>query len=173
VAASENLYVVCGQHGSIYTSPHGSNWTARPTPTTNFLSSITAFPNGWVAVGDRGTLLRAGPDATTWTLIPLGTTNWLYRVRWVGQRLVVVGQNGTIVTGDSLGANWTFGASGTSAWLNDVSFVNGVWYVVGHQGTLLASTNLVAWAPCACPLSNPCLRQPLGMVNCWWLVLKE
>jgi len=151
VAASENLYVVCGQHGSIYTSPHGSNWTARPTPTTNFLSSITAFPNGWVAVGDRGTLLRAGPDATTWTLIPLGTTNWLYRVRWVGQRLVVVGQNGTIVTGDSLGANWTFGTSGTSAWLNDVSFVNGVWYVVGHQGTLLASTNLVAWAPMRLP----------------------
>ncbi|MBN2506218.1 MAG: hypothetical protein JXQ71_05940 [Verrucomicrobia bacterium] len=151
VAALSNRFVLSGARGSIYTSPDGSNWTAQTTPTTNFLSSVVALPEGWIATGDHGTLLRAGPDAVTWSPVSLATTNWLYRARCAGNRLVVVGQDGTICTADPDGSNWTLRTSGTTARLNDVTFVDGVWYVVGNQGTVLASTNLDTWTPVRTP----------------------
>ena len=144
VAAVSNLFVLAGDWGSIFTSPDGSNWTARATPTTNFLSGVAPGPGGWIAVGKNGTLLRSGLDALSWGTVPLGTTNWLYRVRRVGDQFVVVGQNGALYTSGD-GTNWAARASGTTRWLNDVTFVDGTWFVVGTQGLLLSSTNLVNW----------------------------
>lgn len=150
VAANSDLYALCGEWGQIFTSVDGSNWITHATPTTNFLSGVTPFPNGWLAVGDRGTLLRAGPEATNWTRVTLGTTNWLYRARWVGDQLVVVGQNGAIFTSPD-GTNWTGRLSGTKNRLNDVTFADGTWFAVGNQGLLLASTNLADWSALPVP----------------------
>ena len=51
VAAVSNLFVLSGDWGSIFTSPDGSNWTARATPTTNFLSGVASGPASWIAAG--------------------------------------------------------------------------------------------------------------------------
>ena len=150
VAAVSNLFVLSGDWGSIFTSPDGSNWTARATPTTNFLSGVAPGPGNWIAVGKNGTLLRSGPDAVSWGTVPLGTTNWLYRVRRVGGQFVVVGQNGALYTSED-GTNWAARASGTTRWLNDVTFVDGTWFVVGTQGLLLSSSNLVNWTSLSVP----------------------
>ena len=150
VAAVSNLFVLSGDWGSIFTSPDGSNWTARATPTTNFLSGVAPGPAGWIAAGKDGTLLRSGPDAVSWEHVPLGTTNWLYRVRRVGGYFVVVGQNGALYTSED-GTNWAARTTGTARWLNDVTFVDGTWFVVGTQGLLLSSTNLVNWSPLPVP----------------------
>ena len=150
VAAVSNLFVLSGDRGSIFTSPDGSNWTARATPTTNFLSGVAPGPGNWMAAGKNGTLLRSGPTAVSWGTVPLGTTNWLYRVRHVGGQFVVVGQNGAIHTSGD-GTNWAARASGTTRWLNDVTFVDGTWFVVGTQGLLLSSSNLVNWASLSVP----------------------
>jgi hypothetical protein len=150
VAADSNLFVLSGDWGSIFTSPDGSNWTARVTPTTNFLSGVAPGPDGWLSVGKNGTLLRSGADAVSWEKVSLGTTNWLYRVRYVGGQFVVVGQNGAIYSSEN-GVNWVARASGTTRWLNDVTFVDGTWFVVGTQGLLLASSNLVNWTSLSVP----------------------
>jgi hypothetical protein len=150
VAAVSNLYVLSGDWGSIFTSPDGSNWTPRTTPTTNLLSGVAPGPGNWIAVGKNGVLLRSGPDALSWGSVPLGTTNWLYRVRRVGGQFVVVGQNGALYTSAD-GTNWTARSSGTTRWLNDVTYVDGTWFVVGTQGLLLSSSNLVNWATLPVP----------------------
>lgn len=150
IAATENLFVISGDLGKIFTSPDGTNWTPRSTPTVNFLSSVAIGPSACVAVGSKGTLLRAGPDAANWTGVSLGTTNWLYRVRWLDGQFIVVGQNGAIYTSPDA-TNWTSRASGTTRWLTDAAFVDGKWFVTGYQGTLLASANLANWVPLPLP----------------------
>ena len=150
VAAVSNLFVLSGDWGSIFTSPDGSNWTARTSPTTNFLSGVAPGPGNWIVVGKNGTLLRSGLDASSWGTVFLGTTNWLYRVRHVGGQFVVVGQNGALYTSAN-GTNWTSRASGTTRWLNDVTFVGDTWFVVGTQGLLLSSSNLVNWTSLSVP----------------------
>ncbi len=150
VAAVSDLFVLCGDWGSIFTSPDGSNWTTRATSTTNFLSGVASGPGNWISVGKNGTLLRSGPDAVSWGAVPMGTTNWLYRVRRVGGQFVVVGQNGALYTSED-GTNWTTRASGTTRWLNDVTFLDGTWFVVGSQGLLLSSSNLVDWTSLSLP----------------------
>jgi hypothetical protein len=150
IAATENLFVISGDLGKIWTSPDGTNWTARSTPTTNFLSSVAIGPSACVAVGSKGTLLRAAPNAVTWSSVSLGTTNWLYRVRWLNNLFVVVGQNGAIYTSPDA-TNWTTRVSGTTRWLTDVTFVDGKWFVTGYQGALLMSTNLALWTPLPVP----------------------
>lgn len=144
VATGDNLFIVSGEAGKIFTSPDTTNWTPRITPTANLLSSVAIGSTAVVAVGAQGTLLRSGADGATWTAVPLGTTNWLYRVRWLENQFVVVGQNGAIYTSADA-TNWTARTSGTTRWLTDVAFVDGTWFVTGYQGTLATSTNLMNW----------------------------
>jgi len=150
VAASENLFVVSGEAGKIFTSPDGTNWTARATPTANFLSGVAIGTSACVAVGANGTLLRAGPDGATWTAVSMGTANWLYRVRWLDGQFIVVGQNGVIYTSPNATA-WTARTSRTTRWLTDVTRVDERWFVTGYQGALMASTNLTAWSALPVP----------------------
>ncbi len=150
VAGAEGLFVVTGEAGRIFTSLDGTNWTPRVSPTTNFLSSIAIGPNACVAVGEKGTLLRAGPDAAQWVAVGLGRTDWFYRVRWLADHFVVVGQNGTIYTSPDA-TNWTSRTSGSTRWLTDVAHLNGQWFVTGYQGTLLTSTNLENWTALPVP----------------------
>jgi hypothetical protein len=140
----DNQWVATGGNGTVLTSPNGTNWTLRSTPTIAFLSSVASFPGGLVAVGDLGVILTS-PDGVTWTARSSRTTNWLYRVRYLGGQLIAVGQNGAILTSVN-GAEWTPRASGVTYWLNDIAWLNGTYYIVGTQGTMLTSTNAIQWS---------------------------
>jgi len=150
IAVSENLLVVSGEAGKIFTSFDGTNWLTRTTPTVNFLSSVAIGSNACVAVGDNGTLLRADLNGVTWSTISLSTSDWLYRVRWLDNQFIVVGENGVMYTSPNA-TTWTARASGTTTWLTDVTFVDGTWFVTGYQGTLLSSTNLETWSTVTIP----------------------
>jgi hypothetical protein len=140
-----NTFVVSGGSGIILTSPDGAAWTAHSTPTSNFLSSLEAFPGGLVAVGKAGTILTS-PTGSTWALHSLQTTNWIYRVRYLNGKLIAVGQNGMILTSAD-GVSWTFQNSGTAAWLNDVQYLSNTYFAVGNQGTVLTSPDALNWTP--------------------------
>ncbi len=150
IDVSANVFVVSGDAGKIFTSLNGTNWLARSTPTINFLSSVAIGTNACVAVGAKGTLLRAGPDGATWSAVSLGTSYWLYRVRWLDNQFIVVGENGLIYTSPDA-KTWTPRASGTTSWLTDVTRIDGTWFVTGYQGTLLSSTNLATWTAVPLP----------------------
>ena len=151
IDASDDLLIITGADGSVYTSADGTNWTTRTTTTLSFLSSVAIGDEVCVAVGADGTLIRSVDGGASWTPpISMGTTHWLYRVRWIGNQFVVVGENGTIFT-SSDGLTWEQRTSGTERWLTDITFVDDQWYVSGYQGTLLTSTNLVNWSELPLP----------------------
>jgi hypothetical protein len=150
IVAAGDLFLASGANGSLFTSADGTNWTGRATPTAHFLSSVAIGSTACVAVGENGTLLRAGPGGESWTAVSMGTSDWLYRVRWLNGLFVVVGQNGRIHT-SSDGLAWTQRNSGTTRWLTDITFVDGTWFATGYQGTLLASANLADWTKLPLP----------------------
>jgi hypothetical protein len=137
-------FVLSGGNGTVLTSPDGTNWTPRPTPTSAFLMSITAFPGGLVSVGEYGTILTSTNGGTNWSAQVSGTTNWLSQVRWLHDRLVAVGQNGCLLTSTNA-THWSTNVTGTTAWLNAADFLEDTWFVVGNQGTVLGSPNGTNW----------------------------
>ena len=143
IGFSNNLYFITGDNGTVLTSPDGTNWTKRVTPTVALLSSVAASPDVIVATGDDGAILTS-QDGLSWANQSSPTANWLYRVRYLAGQFISVGQNGTILTSTN-GTNWTARASGTTSWLTDVTWIDGVFFAVGTQGTVLTSTNAVDW----------------------------
>ncbi len=143
VSVFNNLYLVSGDNGTMLTSPDGTNWTQRVTPTVALLSSVAASPNVVVATGDDGSIVTS-QDGVSWASPSSSTANWLYRVRYLAGQFVSVGQNGTILTSPN-GTNWTARASGTARWLTDVTWIDGTFFAVGTQGTVLTSSNAVDW----------------------------
>ncbi len=142
-AASAERFVTGGAGGFLASSEDGTNWTARASGTTKYLSGMDYHGGGFVAVGDAGTILTS-PDGIAWTVRPSGNTNWLYRVRSAAGQLVAVGQGGTVLTSPD-GESWTARTTGVTNWLNDVEYVAGQWFAVGNQGTVLTSPDAVTW----------------------------
>ncbi|PYL00830.1 MAG: hypothetical protein DME19_03800 [Verrucomicrobia bacterium] len=138
-----DLYLVTGDNGTVLTSPDGTNWTRRVTPTSALLSSVAASPDIVVATGDNGTIITSR-DGANWALQNSRTANWIYRVRYLAGEFIAVGQNGTLMTSAD-GTNWNPQVSGTTRWLNDVTRIDGTLFAVGTQGTVLTSTNAVDW----------------------------
>jgi hypothetical protein len=145
VTATASTYVVAGGQGTILTSSDGLHWTRQESGTTHFLSSLTAFRGGLVAVGENGALLVGSSDGTAWTPRDAGTARWLYRVRYLRDELVVVGEAGTLLRSAD-GTSWTVSNTGTSQWLNDVVWVEDRYYAAGAQGTILVSPDLENWS---------------------------
>ncbi len=143
VAWFKGQYVVCGDLGSVFSSPDGVRWTGHATPTTKLLSGLAASADALVATGDDGALLVSA-DATNWTALDSQTTNWLYRVRYLNGGFVATGQNGALLTSPD-GSNWTPRVSGSSAWFYDVTWLDGTYFAVGAQGRLLTSGDGVSW----------------------------
>lgn len=145
VAWNGQSYLVCGGNGSIMSSPDGFNWTRESAGTTNFLSSATAFGDGWCITGDKGTvLLKRG--GTGWTTVKAPTTNWLYRVRAIDGVLFAVGEAGALFKSTDA-ISWSPIPSSTSSWLMDLAKVGGVFVAVGAKGSCLASADGMAWQP--------------------------
>lgn len=144
VDAGNGIFMLSGEGGKIFTSPNGTNWTERTTPTTAFLSSIAIGNETSIAVGENGTLLYSTTDGASWTAVATGTTNWLYRARWIDNQFIVVGENGRIMTSTN-GTTWNVPDSGTTRWLTDITKLEDAWYISGYQGTLLSSPDLTTW----------------------------
>ena len=144
VCATESLYLVSGDRGTLLTSPDGTNWSRRLTGVTNFLSGLTAWPGGFAAVGDAGAILTS-VDGTNWSNHSVGGTNWISRVRWTGDRLVATGENGSLITSTN-GITWTSRSTGTAQWINDVIRIGATWYATGTGGVVLTSSDTVTWS---------------------------
>ena len=141
VAVSDNLILVCGDHGCLYSSTNTTDWVLRSTPTDSFLSGVAIGAGVCVAVGAGGCVLRGTPDGAEWISIPMGTDDWIYRVRWLDGLFVAVGENGGIYSSAD-GLEWQTHSSGTIRWLTDVARVENQWFITGYQGTLLSGYEL-------------------------------
>jgi hypothetical protein len=139
------------------------DWTHRGAGvTTNFLYDVTFAGGQFVAVGINNTILTS-PDGITWTRIPSLPTGISFTgVTYDGSRYVVSGyrftasatDRGVIAYSDN-GVNWTIVtvASGQSQFW-DVTYGAGRFVVIGDNGVVYHSTDGVAWAAAASPVTS-------------------
>ena len=143
----DGRFVVSGAGGTILTSDDGgTNWVARVSSTTQYLSSVAAGNGLWVVVGNAGTVLTSD-DGVEWETQSSGTSAWLSRVRFLDGEFFALGDNGTILRSLD-GVSWISESSGTGNWLNDIvrlTDTNETYFAVGNQGVVLSSTNASDW----------------------------
>ena len=68
IIRTDDQFVVVGDHGTILTSPDGSDWTKESSPTNMDLNSVSysSAHNSYIIVGDGGIILTSA-DGRTWT----------------------------------------------------------------------------------------------------------
>lgn len=114
----------------------GTTWTAPAgSPTSAWLHSVWAGPDGVFAVGEHGAIVRYQPASTTFTLQPAPTSEHLFGV-WAGAGAAyAVGANATLLSREN--GVWNLvepsGASGDFA---DVAGAERAAYIVGQAGLL-------------------------------------
>jgi hypothetical protein len=181
-AADTNSFLLCGRTGMMVEGvPDASgrlDWVPISESLRNWMWDITRFPDLYLAVGDRATLLSS-VDGIAWDveLPPDSATNSVFL--GIGGRTnlaVVVGSGGTILTSlDSRQTVVSTNASGTVV-TNDVSTLGIYWdavsprpttndlqgvaafsdrlVVCGGTGTILTSLDGIAWSRQTSPTSE-------------------
>lgn len=148
VCASSTRAVAVGDYGAIYTSTNGMNWSSSSSGTTEWLRGVTFGGGFFVAVGENGTILKAGMNVSSWSKPSSGTSEHLNRVRYLGNSssgsFYAVGNSGTLLKSAD-GTNWSVLDSGTTNDLNDVARNNNGLLVVGDQTMLLSDDDGGTW----------------------------
>lgn len=95
VAENGGRFVVVGAGGRVVTSDdEGQTWTERTSNVTYDLWDIRPISDGFIAVGDKGTIITS-PDGVTWTTQNSGTDAPLRAVGRNNLAIFVVGKSGT------------------------------------------------------------------------------
>ena len=124
----------------------------NPLPQGNAIRSVALGPNGFVAVGDMGTIVTS-TDGTLWNSHkPTGNTSDLKAVSYGKKVFIAVGAAGTILS-SSDGSIWNdisanfkpASGAATRPNLNAITYGNNQFYAVGDGGTLICSTDGVSW----------------------------
>jgi len=130
-------FTVTGSGGTLLTSPHGNDWSALNSNTTNTLRGAAFNPNlsvQYAAVGDAGTII-VSQDGLNWTVItpPLAQDLLGITVGGAsGSRFLAVGRGGAVVYSDD-GMSWFVASSGASN-LAKVRYTSGMYLAVGDGG---------------------------------------
>lgn len=118
-------------------------WTAVVSPTSETLWGACAGPQGFVAVGEKGTVLTSS-DGLSWVTRSSGTARWLLAVAYGDGLYLAVGEGGTVLASTDA-ITWQPRSSGTTQRLNAVVRGGGVWVAVGEGGVVVRSVDGVAW----------------------------
>ncbi len=144
--------VVCGESGTVYKSTNsGGNfiWEKVNTITTENLNSIGAIINNlFIAVGEKGTIIRTSDGGQSWVDFDIADTSAHFNRLFLGvpvgafDRGWTVADNGKIYATTNYGNNWFLQNSGVTTDLYDVIFRNGNdGVVVGAKGVVRYTTN--------------------------------
>ncbi len=174
-AADTNLFLLCGRTGMMVHGIVGSDnsmaWVPLSDSLRNWLWDLKRFPEVYLAVGDRATLLSS-VDGVAWDveLPPDSATNSIFLgIGGKTNLAVAVGSAGTIITSldipqsvistntdGTLTTNWvsTLGLSWdailprpTTNDLQGVTVFQGQFVVSGGAGTILTSPDARVWTP--------------------------
>jgi len=99
VTSGNDLIVVVGQDGIIYTSINGFSYAAQTSGTVEDLNDVIYADGLFVVVGNSGKILISS-DGSTWTSKTSNTTNNLNGITYddIDNKFIVVGDNNTILT---------------------------------------------------------------------------
>src|SRR6185295_19242883 len=96
VSFADGQFILAGTFGHIFTSPDGTNWTARSSDEgISTVKRIAYLNGGYVAVGDQA-LVMTSVDGTTWQVRPVASTVRLRCVAF-GNSRYLAGASGNMV----------------------------------------------------------------------------
>ena len=145
VAYGNNIYVIVGTGGTVYSSPDGITWTSRTSGVSVDLNKIIYANGMFVAVGVNGKIITSS-DGITWTSRTSGVSNDLYGICFsatIGE-YIVVGEPEIIITSPD-GVTWVQKTSGGSNGLQGVACNNTEIVAVGYNGAILISQDGTNW----------------------------
>lgn len=105
ITSGNNLLVIVGDNGVIFTSINGSNWVQQTSGVSYNLNDIVYGNGKFIAVGDNGTILVSSDNGVTWSNHSYSTTNTLNGITYdnVNIDYVIVGNNNlTLASTDGL-----------------------------------------------------------------------
>lgn len=148
ISYSGGTWVAFGLPDKFYLSYDGVIWTNTPAPVSQQIRAVYSTPQGFIAVGDGGTIITSIDEGVNWTIETSGTTADLYAVHFnpVTNLYLAVGNSGTILTSAD-GSNWITSVSGVTNALYAIAYnPTGVGYVVvGSAGRSLLSLTGSSW----------------------------
>ena len=128
-----------------------SDWVPRVTGLAEVLNDVLWNGNEFLAVGNRGTILRSA-DGIDWTSVDSGTEADLRAIAWNGSTYAVVGDSAILVSDD--GENWTPQFLGPvpdslrAAAFSDVQLIVAGWNEASGTAVIYSSAdNGVTWVP--------------------------
>ena len=117
-----------------------------------FVFSVRVSAEGWVAVGENGTILTSD-DGITWSSATSPTRETLRGVYSDNEgNWVAAGQSGTIINSPDA-VVWTEQTSGNTNALWGTVFAGGQWIVSGGSGQIVTSPDSVVWTSVNGPFS--------------------
>jgi hypothetical protein len=148
VAYSGGTWVAFGLPDKFYLSYDGVIWTNTPAPVSQQIRAVYPTPQGFIAVGDGGTIITSIDEGVNWSVETSGTIADLYAVHFnpVTNLYLSVGSGGKILTSAD-GSNWITSTSGVTNTLYAIAYnPTGIGYVVvGSGGRALLSLTGSSW----------------------------
>jgi len=108
VTSGNNIIIIVGDNGTIFTSTNGSNWVNVSSGSDNLTNIIYADDLGlFVAIGELGVILTSSDDGVTWTSQSSGTSVNLNDIIWnsTDSLFTIVGDNNVVLQSDD-GVTW-------------------------------------------------------------------
>lgn len=178
-----NSYLVGGRSGMLLegfktnSTSSPTFWLAADDSVRQWLWDIARLPQGYLAVGDRATILSSvngvdwqqevPPDAASTTIflgiggrtnlaVAAGNAGTIIFSRDERRSVVSTNANGGIITNEvsTLGIIWESAQSGTTADLQGVAAFGRLLVVTGGGGTVLTSPDAVTWTKRTAPTSK-------------------
>ena len=109
VTSGNNIIIIVGNNGTIFTSVNGSNWVDTSTGSDDLRDVVYSDSLGLFAiVGLSGSILTSSDDGVTWTSQTSTTTENLNGIIWNSdtEEFIVTGEN-NVVLQSSDGTTWT------------------------------------------------------------------
>jgi hypothetical protein len=142
IAYGNNVFVVVGENGDVFTSPDGVTWSMKHLNNAYFRS--LDFGQGKFIAGTSGTKIYTSTNGDSWSTIDVGTA---VRAIHFGNDLWIGG--GVKVITSPNGVNWTTQLNLASYGIVDVIYsagsAPGTYMLGGEHGLMLTSSDGVAW----------------------------
>jgi photosystem II stability/assembly factor-like uncharacterized protein len=108
ITSGNDLLVIVGDNGVIFTSINGSNWVLQTSGVSENLNDIVYGDSKFVAVGDNGTIIVSTDNGVTWSDYSYTTTTTLNGITYndVDIDYVIVGNN-NLTLGSTDAITWS------------------------------------------------------------------
>ena len=148
---NQELFVVVGNNGYIFTSPDGITWTQQTSGVgsgINLYSVVYSEKLGiFATVGKSGTVLTS-TDGATWVSRTSGVSDDLNSIIYSEEQeqFISVGSNGVVILSQD-GITWNNQTPITTYKLNNIIFADvfNFYIAIGNNGVIFTSVNGTIW----------------------------